>query len=211
MFDFTRKLHCPKCGEVGTLKTEEYGMFHTITKCSNCDNSDIKNKTLPEEQPVLNIMNQQQYTPAPAPQYGQQPAQQQRYAPPAPAQQQEQVFAPGIRMFDKHPNAPDFVLASQVITLQEFFDFVNQNPQVLTDYNGQKQLKLQIKRSQSGAIYAAIDTYQKALAPAPAPAANGWGAAPAPAPAPQPAANGWGSQPAQSQAPAQLTADNLPF
>lgn len=65
----------------------------------------------------------------------------------------------GIRLFDKHPNAPDFVLASLMITLDDLFNFVRNNPQYLSDYQGRKQLKLQILRSRNGGLYSAIDTY----------------------------------------------------
>jgi hypothetical protein len=196
--------YCPKCGEVGTIKTDNYGMFHTITKCSNCDNSDIKNKTLPEEQPVLNIMNQQPYNPPPpghVPQAAPQPAQPQK------------TLAP-IRLFPAHPNAPDFVLASGVIGLDEFFGFVQGNPHLLSDYQGKAQLKFQILRSKEGKLYTQVDEYKpQTQAPAPAPAQQ-WGghaAAPTYQSPPSLMANGWGAQPVQQQAPAQFAAGDLPF
>ena len=84
-------------------------------------------------------------------------------APPAqPAQQNNNNNRPlpgGIRFFDKHQNAPDFVLASLVITPSELFDFLKNNPTLMADYQGKKQLKLQILRSKEGKIYSVVDTY----------------------------------------------------
>ena len=48
----------------------------------------------------------------------------------------------GIRYFEKHANAPDFVIDSLVITIDDLNAFVQNNPDVLTEYNGKKQLKL---------------------------------------------------------------------
>lgn len=207
---------CPKCGEVNSLKTEEYGAFHTITKCSNCEYSQISNinKALSDVEPMENKIMTQQQTWAPAQQ-----------AAPAP-QQQQKTLAP-IRLFPAHPNAPDFVLASGVIGLDEFFAFVQANPQLLTEYQGKAQLKFQILRSKEGKLYTQVDDYkpqQQAQAPSP----QQWGGhaasptyQPGPQPAqqpaqwgaPAPAQNGWGSQPAQQGAPAsaQPYQDQLPF
>lgn len=202
---------CPKCGEVNSLKTEEYGSFHTITKCSNCEYSDITNinKALSDVEPMENKIMTQQTT------WG---------APPAPVQtqQQQKTLAP-IRLFPAHPNAPDFVLASGVIGLDEFFAFVQANPQLLSEYQGKAQLKFQILRSKEGKLYTQVDEYKPA---AQAPAPQQWGghaaspvyqSAPsyqgAPAPVQQPAQNGWGAQPAQQGAPSgpQKYAGQLPF
>jgi hypothetical protein len=199
--------YCPKCGEVGSLSTEEYGCFHTITRCSNCEYSDITNinKALSDVEPMENkIMAQQPTWGAPAA-----PA-------PAPAQQQK-TLAP-IRLFPAHPNAPDFVLASGVIGLDEFFGFVQANPHLLSDYQGKAQLKFQILRSKEGKLYTQVDEYRPAPQPAApqqwgghaaspvaAPAQNSWGAAPAPAPA----QNNWGAP--QQPTGAQPYQDQLPF
>lgn len=152
---------CPKCGEVNSLNTEEYGSFHTITKCSNCNYSQISNinKTLSDVQPDLKNMSQ--------PTWGQP-------APQPAATKQEKTLAP-IRLFPAHPNAPDFVLASGVIGMDEFFNFAQANPQLLTEYQGKAQLKFQILRSKEGKLYTVVDDFKPA-AQAPAPQQNGWGA-----------------------------------
>lgn len=85
-------------------------------------------------------------------------------------EQKTQVFPAGVRVFDKHANAPEFVLGSVVITLQEFREFVNNNQQYLTKYNGNDQLRLQLLRSKDGKLYTTVDTYkpgEKAAAPTP--------------------------------------------
>lgn len=221
-----RPPHCPHCGEIGTLETHSYGMFHNITKCSNCNKSDITDKTnstLPDEQPEDISMNQQQYTAPPnggystpnggygAPQGGYTPPPQNGYAPqgPQPAKQ-EKTLAP-VRLFPAHPNAPDFVLASAVIGLDEFFGFVNANPQFLTEYQGKKQLKIQILRSKEGKLYSVVDEYKPQ---AQQPADNRqWGGYTT-SPQAQPSQQQWGTQPPQQSQQGgypQEAPNDLPF
>ena len=72
----------------------------------------------------------------------------------------EKVYAKGIRTFPKHEKQPSFVLGAMVITIAELNDWVKQNEQYLTDYNGQKQLKFQILKGDKG-INLVVDTYKK--------------------------------------------------
>ena len=72
----------------------------------------------------------------------------------------ENKLPEGIRYFEKHANAPDFVIDSLVITIDDFNAFVANNPELLTEFNGKKQLKLQRLRSKQGKIYLAVDTFQ---------------------------------------------------
>ena len=71
----------------------------------------------------------------------------------------EKVYAKGIRCFPKHEKQPSFVLGAMVITIAELNDWVKQNEQYLTDYNGQKQLKFQILQNDKG-INLVVDTYK---------------------------------------------------
>jgi len=71
----------------------------------------------------------------------------------------EKVYAKGIRCFPKHEKQPPFVLGAMVITIAELNDWVKQNEQYLTDYNGQKQLKFQILQGDKG-INLVVDTYK---------------------------------------------------
>jgi len=81
----------------------------------------------------------------------------------------ENILAEGLRFFDKNEKAPDFVMGTIVITIDEFKDFINANQQYLTDYNGKKQLKLQQLKSKAGKVYFNVDTFKPSTAPASAP------------------------------------------
>jgi hypothetical protein len=65
----------------------------------------------------------------------------------------------GVRLFAKHPNAPEFVIADMVLTLDDLYAWAKTNPETLTEYQGKKQIKLQILRSKDGAPYAKLNTY----------------------------------------------------
>ena len=72
----------------------------------------------------------------------------------------EQILPKGLRFFNKNPNAPDFVIGALVVTMNDLFTFCKENPTLLTEYNGQKQLKLQVLKSKEGNLYAAVDTFK---------------------------------------------------
>jgi hypothetical protein len=72
----------------------------------------------------------------------------------------ETVYPRGMRVFPKNEKAPAFVLGTLVITPADFAQWVAENQQYLTDYNGSKQLKLQILNGDKG-IYFTVDTYKK--------------------------------------------------
>ena len=72
----------------------------------------------------------------------------------------ETIYPRGMRVFPKNEKQPDFVLGSLIITPTDFSQWVAQNQQYLNDYNGSKQLKLQILNGDKG-IYFTVDTYKK--------------------------------------------------
>jgi len=72
----------------------------------------------------------------------------------------ENKLLPGIRLFKKNDKQPDFVLATGVITLNELVTFAKENPELLTDYNGQKQVRIQVLKSKDGNPYIAVDTWK---------------------------------------------------
>ena len=72
----------------------------------------------------------------------------------------DQILPEGIRFFPKHANAPDFVLGTMVVTLDDLTKFFNDRKDLLTEYNGKKQLKLQLLKSREGKLYSAVDTYK---------------------------------------------------
>jgi len=72
----------------------------------------------------------------------------------------ETIYPRGMRVFPKNEKQPDFVLGSLIITPTDFSQWVAENQQYLNDYNGSKQLKLQILNGDKG-IYFTVDTYKK--------------------------------------------------
>lgn len=77
------------------------------------------------------------------------------------------VFPKGVRLFNKHEKAPDFILGSLVITPNELVKFCKENPDYLTEYQGEKQLKLVIQKTKAGGLTAVVDTYKKDSEPLP--------------------------------------------
>ena len=72
----------------------------------------------------------------------------------------DQILPEGIRFFPKHERAPDFVLGTMVVTLDDLAKFFNDRKDLLTEYNGKKQLKLQLLKSREGKLYSAVDTFK---------------------------------------------------
>ncbi len=70
------------------------------------------------------------------------------------------IFPEGIRVFSPHAKAKDFVKGSLVITPNDLFKWLKANENLLTEYEGKKQLKLQILEGKKG-LYVAVDTYRK--------------------------------------------------
>jgi len=82
----------------------------------------------------------------------------------------DEILPEGLRFFNKKDNQPDFVIGSMVISLNELFAFAKAHPELQSEYNGVKQLKLQILKSQKGNLYAKVDTWKPAgAAPDPGP------------------------------------------
>jgi hypothetical protein len=68
----------------------------------------------------------------------------------------EQKFIDGLKAFK--PKA-DFIKAELVITLNDLVKFCKDHPEYLTEYNGQKQIKVQVKESKNGTWYCALNEY----------------------------------------------------
>ena len=79
----------------------------------------------------------------------------------------DQTLLKGIRLFKKKDTQPDFVLATGVITLNELFTFAKENPTLQTEYQGNKQIKIQILKSKEGNPYISVDTWKPAEAATP--------------------------------------------
>jgi hypothetical protein len=80
----------------------------------------------------------------------------------------DQTLLKGIRLFQPKPSQPEFVLASGVITLNELVTFAKENPQLLSEYNGEKQLRIQLLKSKDGKPYMTVDTWKPSDTTAPA-------------------------------------------
>ena len=72
----------------------------------------------------------------------------------------DQILPKGLRFFKKNDKAPDFVIGSMVVTPDELNAFCIDNPNLMTEYNGQQQLKVQVLRSKDGNLYCAVDTWK---------------------------------------------------
>ena len=72
----------------------------------------------------------------------------------------DELLPEGLRFFNKKDTQPDFVVGALVVTMNDLFNFCKQNPDLITDYKGQKQLRLQILKSSKGNLYAKVDTWK---------------------------------------------------
>ena len=72
----------------------------------------------------------------------------------------DELLPEGLRFFNKKDTQPDFVVGALVVTMNDLFNFCKQNPDLITDYQGKKQLKLQILKSTKGNLYAKVDTWK---------------------------------------------------
>jgi len=71
----------------------------------------------------------------------------------------EKVFPKGMMAFKPNEKAPEFVKASVMVTPNELISWLKENSDYLTDYKGNKQLKLQLLENDKG-LYFVVDTYQ---------------------------------------------------
>jgi len=85
----------------------------------------------------------------------------------------EKKYADGVRFFERKDNQPDFVLGALVITPEKIQAWSVMNSDLLTEYQGNRQVKFQVKRSKDGKVYIELDTYK--------PGSNGYSAKTEPA------------------------------
>jgi hypothetical protein len=72
----------------------------------------------------------------------------------------DQKLLDGVRLFRKKDSQPDFVLASGVITPNKLVAFLKENPDLLSEYQGEKQVRIQVLKSKDGNPYIAVDTWK---------------------------------------------------
>jgi len=80
----------------------------------------------------------------------------------------DEVLPEGLRFFNKKENQPDFVIGALVVTMNDLFAFCKAHPELVSEYQGKKQLKLQVLKSSKGNLYAKVDTWKPDAAPVPA-------------------------------------------
>ena len=74
----------------------------------------------------------------------------------------EKVYASGLRTFPPHPNAPEFILGTLLITPEELREWIQNNPQYMTEYKGSAQLKLSVQKGRDGnGITLSVDVWKK--------------------------------------------------
>lgn len=73
----------------------------------------------------------------------------------------DKIYVQGVKLFNKTDKQPDFVLGAMIITLDDLQAMFKEQAAHTTEYNGKKQLKFQLKKSQEGSMYAELDTWKK--------------------------------------------------
>lgn len=71
----------------------------------------------------------------------------------------DNLYPKGIMCFGANDNAPDFVMGSVMITLEDLFEWAKSNSDLLTEYKGKKQIKMQLLKGDKGP-YMKVDTFK---------------------------------------------------
>lgn len=70
------------------------------------------------------------------------------------------VFVDGLNIYTPSENAPEWVKADMVINPTQLVKWLEKNDQYLREGKRGLELRLQIKQSAQGKLYAAVDTYE---------------------------------------------------
>ena len=73
------------------------------------------------------------------------------------------VFVDGLNVYTPSTNAPDWVKADMVINPTKLIKWLEQNDQYLKEGKHGLEVRLQVKQSAQGKLYAAVDTYEPKL------------------------------------------------
>ena len=73
------------------------------------------------------------------------------------------IFVDGLNVYTPNDNAPDWVKASMVINPSKLVKWLQQNDDYLKEGKQGLELRLQIKQSAQGKLYASVDTYEPKL------------------------------------------------
>lgn len=74
--------------------------------------------------------------------------------------QNKVIFVDGLNVFEPSENAPEWIKADMVINPTQLVKWLEQNDQHLKEGKRGLELRLQIKKSAQGKLYASVDTYQ---------------------------------------------------
>ena len=69
------------------------------------------------------------------------------------------IYVKGMRLFPVTDGAPDFVKGSGVITINELVKFCKDNPDYMSDYKGEAQLRFELLDGRNG-LYFAVNTWK---------------------------------------------------
>ena len=75
----------------------------------------------------------------------------------------DKIYPKGVTGFDRHEKAPNFVIGTLIIEPRKLVDWLttDEGKACLKDYNGNKQLKLQILKGTKGNfLNFQVDTYE---------------------------------------------------
>ena len=72
----------------------------------------------------------------------------------------QKVFPQGIRTFKKNDNAPDWILGSMVVSLNDFFDWCKgEGAKYQSDYKGTKQIRFDVTMTKDNRPNLVVNTY----------------------------------------------------
>ena len=73
------------------------------------------------------------------------------------------VFVDGLNVYTPSTNAPDWVKADMVLNPTKLIKWLQDNDQYLKEGKHGLEIRLQVKQSAQGKLYAAVDTYEPKL------------------------------------------------
>ena len=73
------------------------------------------------------------------------------------------IFVDGLNVFTPSENAPDWIKANMVINPTQLVKWLEQNDQHLKEGKHGLEIRLEIRQSTQGKLYAAVDTYEPKL------------------------------------------------
>ena len=73
------------------------------------------------------------------------------------------VFVDGLNVYTPSTNAPDWVKADMVLNPTKLIKWLQDNDQYLKEGKHGLEVRLQVKQSAQGKLYASVDTYEPKL------------------------------------------------